>query len=104
MTARELALAQPDLAPVPVEVPEWGGTVYVHPLNGHDLAKLFAGGEPDPVTLTILSVRGADGVPLFAADDALALARKPQFPFLRVAAAAIDLNRLNEGIAAAKKG
>jgi hypothetical protein len=100
MDARTLALAQPDLQPEPVVIPEWGGvTVYVKPLDGFETARLFSGadgGNParDLVRLAVFTATNADGSPVFTEDDIPALRKKPQVPFVRIADKALILNRL----------
>jgi hypothetical protein len=100
-TPRELALAQPDLKPVPVDVPEWGpdARVWVKPLDGFELARFFAGGGGDNalkdlVRLAVFTLVNEDGSPVFTEEDMPALRAKPQGPFVRIAGEAIQLNRL----------
>jgi hypothetical protein len=84
---RAAVLAAPDLKPVALAVPEWGGTIYVRGLtaaeaeaNARDtLAARREGNEIAELVMVravAACVCDASGAPLFTAADVAALARK----------------------------
>jgi hypothetical protein len=84
---REEIFACPVGAPTPVDVPEWGGTVYVRMLMGddgervHQICKTADEGTA-LATWCVMCVCDSEGVPLFQNDD-LEVVRKCPLPALR---------------------
>jgi hypothetical protein len=107
---REAILAAPDLKPTKVEVPEWGGFVYVRQMTGAERGALEAEAIADKKNhvATLRSRMAARcicneaGDRLFADADIEALGKKSQAGLDRVMAAIAQANALgDEGVTAA---
>ena len=106
LTAAEI-FAAADSKPLPVDVPEWGGRVYVRVFNLDDRAEWHAlAGEADEVTRADMAVNlvavaacDANGVRMFSADDRPLLRGKAGSAIERIALAAARLNRLTDSAA-----
>lgn len=107
MNLRETILAAQDSKRIPVEVPEWGVTVYLRTLSGTE-RDAFEGGlmkgkgkqrAPDLANLrarlVALCAVDADGKRIFADDDIPALGAKASAPLDRLFSAAQELNGLS---------
>lgn len=110
MLDRAAILAAVDLKPVPVEVPEWGGVVYIRPLTGAERGTLEAEALANKAEhlatlrqrLAVRCLCDADGRRLFADSDAPALAAKSAAALDRVLAAITKANALgDEGVSSA---
>ena len=78
MSLRELILAANDRPLRAVEVPEWGCTVYLRPLNGNgrvNLLRALASNKNDAVygDALVYAICDADGNAVFTKDDIAAL-------------------------------
>lgn len=89
-----------------VEVPEWGGHVYVRSLSVAELDRFRADGErakgsagPHDATVRLVVLAACDegGAPLFRPEDAAALRGKCVTAVERVGAAALRLNTADAG-------
>lgn len=104
--SREAIFGAMDVETRPVEVPEWGGTVYVRTMSGLDrdefestAAQLRASGDLKRLSraLMVASVACDEaGVRLFTLDDLETLAAKNGLALGRIAQAGIALNKLDE--------
>src|SRR4051812_36487048 len=99
VTIRDQILSAPDTRLEPVEVPEWGCTVFVPVLTIADqaemarLAKTSKSADPN-VTAAIFVIRDADGRRVFSDEDAAAVAVKSLAVFNRVVAKFNEINGL----------
>lgn len=98
MGLRDKILGANDLPLEAVEVSEWGCTVYVRPLNGHQRNKLvkdaLAGGVLYGSAL-VPSLCDKDGIPLFSELDVDVLNTKSGKVLERLSALVVKLNGLN---------
>jgi len=108
---KEQILSAQDFNPVPVKVPEWGGTVYVRPMSAGERDR-WEGDLLDRAERRKESIAAATenlrsvflakclcdeaGELLFGADDVKALARKNYKPIDRVYEVAQSLNGLSD--------
>jgi hypothetical protein len=104
---REAVLQTKDLARDPVEVPEWGGSIYVRCLTAWEGVRfnkahyhIVDGKEvPNPETfhagLVAACACDADGNLLFSEADVEALAQKSAVALGRVVVAALRVNKLD---------
>jgi len=79
-----------------VEVPEWGGSVFVRPLSGkerHDLLK--SSGEVSAAVIVAFCAVGEDGERLFSEADVEALEEKHSAALERIVAATLRFNALD---------
>lgn len=97
-----VAKATPKHPPLLVQVPEWGGSVYVRRLSVGDLGKYFArinelNGHPDKIRVAALSSAICDenGNRLFTESDASALVDLDAAGYDRVMLAFTTENRMN---------
>lgn len=91
-----------------VEVPEWGGSVWIRPVSLGEQGKLADAGhkfeKADPsarlkgttVKLVIWVVSDESGVPIFSDTDLPALMNQPASVFLRLQDAILELSGLTE--------
>lgn len=106
---RDAILAAQDLELLPVEVPEWGGTVYVRRMTGPELddwqlagyalvdaspADPYAAGRNVRARLVLATACSADGLPLFRKEDLPALQQRAGVALGRVYEAARKHNGL----------
>ncbi len=94
---REAILAAEDLSQVEVEVPEWGGSVWVRGLTAHERTKLErSGNEPEDedrrLKLVTLCTCDREGKRLFNLEDIEALGEKNWEPVQRIFEKALELN------------
>lgn len=112
---RTAILAAEDLVREAIEVPEWGGTVWVGTMSGLDrdaweqaLAVKGDGKAPDlrnlRARLAVLTVTDEAGKRLFAASDIDALGQKSSLALDRIARVAQRLNGLTPEALEAAKG
>jgi hypothetical protein len=91
----DLGLDQPE----PVDMPEWGGRVYVRPITCGEFQRLSPRlreeGRDVTVDIVILCACNAAGEPLFTDNDSGRLSRLPVKPLQRIALAAAKLNGLS---------
>lgn len=117
LTLAELTAADATRVVEAVEVPEWGGRVFVRELDAYDRDKLdgslYREGQERPeladyrVRLVAAALCTADGTPYFKAGDPKAvhvLSRKSAAPIRRVYDAAARLNRVRKEDAEEGKG
>lgn len=101
---KESILAADDLPKQEVDVPEWGGTVFVRTMTGAERdefeASLF--GDDDKRTFSNMRARLAsltmvdeDGSRLFNSDETAELGKKSSAALDRVFSAAKDLNKMS---------
>lgn len=107
---REAILQADDSQKTRVDVPEWGGHVYVRVMSGTQrglLEKLTTSEQPYDVRAAVIAATlcAADGVPLFDDPaDVPSLAGKTLEPLNRIFEAASRLNKLGaEGLETATK-
>ncbi len=106
---RDQILAAPDVEVRPVEVPEWGGTVYVRTLSGAQAeayhAMIREGETASNVRAKLVACAACDeqGNPLFSADDVEALGTRSFRALDRVFEAALELNALGAAGAEAEE-
>lgn len=105
---REAILGQADRVVEAVDVPEWGGVVYVRSLTGAERdqfeASIVQRNGKDTRTnlrnlrarLVVLAACDADGQPIFKTEDAAALGAKNAAPLDRLFAAAQRLSGLRD--------
>ncbi len=100
MSLRDQILSANDAALHPVEVPEWGCTVYVPVLTLDDDAavKKAAAAADTRVAAAVFAIRDADGRQVFSDDDGPALARKSMAVVNRVIAAFNRVNGFGEDV------
>jgi hypothetical protein len=84
-----------------VDVPAWGGTVYVHELDGVELVEWSEAAADQPTAekgtaLLVRCIRDADGARVFENADAAVMARLPGSLINRLAAVANRVNGLTE--------
>ena len=100
--SRDAILECPDANIVPVEVPEWGGVVYVKELTAEERSRydilLFKDGKVDTdnyyARLCVFCVTDEHGNRIFSDDDAVPLGRKSSGAVGRVFDVARKLNRI----------
>jgi hypothetical protein len=85
----------------PLDVPEWGGTVYVRQLNGAELVAWSEASTDAPTAekgtgLLVRCLVDAAGVRLFKEEDAAALVELPGGLVNRLCGVANDVNGLTE--------
>ena len=98
---RDAILSADDMGHVPVNVPEWGGSVHVRMLTARqrDAFELWVSGDTKEnirARLAVLCVCDADGKLLFSDDDADALGEKSGSAMDRIFDAAADLNKFSK--------
>ncbi len=102
---REAILGSPDAPRTKVDVPEWGGYVWVHVMSGTErdrweteIIKSAKDGKETTenvrARLIIMTVRDDDGAPLFALTDVDALGRKHYMVLDRILNESKRINRL----------
>jgi hypothetical protein len=97
---RDRILAAPALAAVRVEVPEWGGAVFVRAITAGERdvfeRRAFEGPRKDLVraALVVLCAADAQGRALFTDADVEALAQRDAAPMQRIFNAACRLNAI----------
>lgn len=105
LTAEQI-LKSSDLPTEDIDVPEWGGTVRIRVLNGHErnafenmLERVDGRLNRDDnlrVKLSAMSMVGEDGKQLFTVAQVTALAGKSAIALDRVYAAALRLNGMSK--------
>lgn len=104
---RDAILKTNDVRPVKVDVPEWGGHIYVRAMSGLDRDRfeqmIFVGKGEDRrlndnyrARLVCLTACDANGVRIFREDDVPALGAKSAAALDRVVEAAAQLNGIGE--------
>jgi hypothetical protein len=103
MLNRDSILKAKDLKTVDVEVKEWGGTVRLQTMTGHDRQEYYRStaakdGTPKNVmeALIVACAVDADGKPLFTPADLFELSKKSAIAISRVFEAAAELNGLTQ--------
>ncbi len=99
MSLREQILAAADRPATPIEVPEWGVTVYLRPLSAADRIEIvgrITNGTVPFAVLVALGVFDADGSRVFTLEDLDALAEKRGEVIERLGRAVMRLNRMGE--------
>lgn len=101
---RKAILATPDAGRTKVDVPEWGGYVWVHVMSGTErdaweVTIIKEGKEAQKnmrAKLLVLTVRDDDGQPLFTAEDIPALGKKHYLVLDKVLDESKRINRLTD--------
>jgi hypothetical protein len=99
---REEILAVIDRKPIEIDVPEWGGTVFVRPLSSPERARweaIVAGSANKTVdnareVLAVLSLSDAEGNRLFTEEDVPQIAGKNAIALERIGLASMKLSKL----------
>lgn len=101
---REAILAAKDTELHPLEVPEWGLTIFVRTLTGADAQNFIDQSKKGDSLgrVALLCIANADGTPTFTEEDVPALVKKSMRALKRVQDFAMEVNGLNEDKAAAK--
>jgi len=83
LTREQILTSRKDRKPVPLEVPEWGGDVFVRVLSAADQMELSDGVEPKEMAIKVIlhCLVSEDGERIFGDDDADELA-KEDFPVI----------------------
>jgi hypothetical protein len=106
MLTRDAILSFNDLPRKEVEVPEWGGSVYIRVMSGaerEEMLSLFQGEKLTAAALVVLCVVDVHGTRLFTAEDVEAVNGKRGDVLLRIANEAMRYNGLTaEGVDDAK--
>lgn len=108
---RDAILAINDTALTSVEVPEWGGKVYVRPMSGrdrdaYDMEMVNSGGKIENIRarVAVRVVCDADGNLLFKPEDADALGKKSAKALDRIYSAMENTSKTTaEGVESLKK-
>jgi len=97
LTAAEI-LASEDLKPIRVDVPEWGGCVYIRPISAAE-SLLFVNSKSDPgdsaVRLLVLSVTDELGNAIFTEGDLPKVKAKSFKVVMHIQEEALKLNGLS---------
>ena len=97
---RDLILAATDRQPAPLDVPEWGGQVFLRPMSGAQRERLETifrdKKESARATVAAYSVCNEAGTPLFTDADIPALNDRSGRALDRIFAAALKLNGLGK--------
>jgi hypothetical protein len=105
---KDAILSANDLPREAVEIPEWGGTVYVRALNGDErdaLERMVTTDKVSRAAIAALCVVDESGKRLFSSDDLPALAAKHGGALERIVNAAMRFNTLTvAGMDDAKNG
>lgn len=101
MLTREMILAADDLKTEPVEVPEWGGSVFVRTMSAGERDRFEAAHLKSPerdfrARLAVACVCDEAGKPVFTAEDVPSLSSKSGAALTRIFEAASKLNRMNK--------
>lgn len=97
MLNRESILTTLDLRPTPLEVPEWGGTIYLRAMSLRDMLKLrplIQSDQDITANLVVGSACDESGELLFKPEDLDAVAAKSNAALQRIALAVLKLNKL----------
>lgn len=95
--SRDEILAADDRQIEAVEVPEWGGEVYVRSLTSQEVKPFTDGDDEMPVGLLVsVTACDEDGVPLFTEADVGALEEKSIRALRRVVRKAMEINGLGD--------
>ena len=84
LTRDEILAARSRRKPIQVEVPEWGGTVYIKVLSAGDQVKMSSNGHAEaemPIWLLVGCLVSKDGSRLFTDEDVPALLEE-EFPII----------------------
>jgi len=83
LTREQILASRKDRKPVRLEVPEWGGDVFVRVLSAADQADLSDGGAPKelPIRVILHCLVTESGERIFTDEDAVELA-KEDFPVI----------------------
>lgn len=95
MLTKDQILNASDLEVSEVQVPEWGGSVYVRVLSiddARDLQQTLTANGDDPIELFILVTCDENGTLLFTRDEAQALRKRSFKAINRIIAAANKVN------------
>jgi len=108
LTAKQI-LALDDLPRREVEIPEWGGSVYVRALTGAERDQLerslSQSSTISRAAIVVMCCVDGDGNPLFSQSDVAALTNKNGQALERIVSAALAFNALtDEALADVGKG
>ncbi len=84
LTREQILAARSRRKPIPLEVPEWGGTVYIKVLSAGDQVEMSSNGHKDaelPVWLLAGCLVSEDGERLFTDEDVPGLLEE-EFPII----------------------
>jgi hypothetical protein len=99
MLNRDVILAADDLPRREVQVPEWGGSVYVRALNGAErdqLERMVSSDSISRAALVALCTVDEAGERMFSDKDVAALAQKNGAALGRIVTAAMDANAITD--------
>lgn len=100
-------LAADDMKLVEVDVPEWGGTVYLRPLSALEALELRESDNTDrkhsAMKLTFLCCCNEDGSQMFTNEDVEKLSKKSLSAMLKIQKVAMQINGLSGGTVEAVK-
>lgn len=101
MGMRDLILSADDLKREPLEVPEWGVTIFVRVMSGSERDRFEAAHLKAPekdfrARLAVACVCDEAGAPVFTADDVPALGAKSSAALTRISEVAARLNRMGK--------
>ena len=106
MLTRDMILAADDLPREEVEIPEWGGSVYVRVLTGGErdqLERMIAKDSVSRAAIAALCLVDATGARLFTDADVEKLAQKNGGALEKIVTAALRFNAISDvGIAEGK--
>lgn len=102
MTLKEQILAADDLKREPLDIPEWGLTVYVRTMSGaeRDNFEQFMQGQAKQhirARLAVLTLCDKDGKPQFDDGDIAALSDKSSVALDRIMTTALRVNAMTNG-------
>lgn len=97
LTREQILASRADRKPVPLDVPEWGGQVYVRVMSARDQAALADDTTPGemPVRILLLSIVDEEGNRIFTEEDFPALMDEDFPVIMRVFAFTAKLNGLS---------
>ena len=93
-------LGSADLTPIKIEVPEWGGFVYIRPISAAESLQFISDSEKganksdSAVRLMVMSVTDSEGTPLFTEGDLPKVRAKSFRAIMRIQNEALKLNGL----------
>lgn len=97
LTREQILAARSDRKPVRLEVPEWGGEVYVRVLSAKDQMRLSDGGKPEdlPVRVLLYALVDENNIRIFGDDDLDELAAEDFTVIMKVFSVVATLNGLS---------
>jgi len=93
---RDRLLAVKDFTLTPLEVPEWGETVFIKSLSVGDARKFADGNETNIFQMLVSSLHDEQGEPLFTMEDVPFFESRSPKAIERISEAILEANGLNE--------